>query len=293
MYPEWEEADRSIPDDLYASLTSDEADVESLALLNGLLRLVEDGDMRQPLLTLNTHRKEIGRGHRLLESLVDAVVNASLGGDQGELPILDHTRRLFYVLRVEDDLHKPIDGWQSGSHQLSSVTQEDVHLQARVALRRLLDEEIDTAKLEAAAKQLISRGLLELIWREAARRTVGRGGTFFRERWLVPDGVDFFLEQTYDGLKNLPRLDEDQLVFAFAGFPHLIAEDRDCEQLRSRIGVEAVLPRLIHRSWPEAAQLMIDEITRDPTLASGGRAKIVEGLKRLGGVSQDDDLTGE
>lgn len=278
---DFEQPIRSVSSDLYAGLTGSQPDAESQALLRQLQQEIAAGDLRESLLTLASHRSDIGKGHRLLEELVDSVVAASLGADSGEeLPIDDHARRLFYILRVEDDLASAAASWQLDSQ---TMTIEDVQLQARVALRRLLADEQAADRLEKAARQLIPRALLELIWHEAARRTIERGGNFFKERWLKPDGLDYFLDLAYGSLKEAPRLNEDDLVFAFAGFPNLVAADSDCELLRSRVGAEAVLPRLFHRAWPQAAETIVSELENDPTLASGSRELIAKGLRRLRG----------
>lgn len=281
---EWDPFARSAPSDLYASLTESEPDAESQALLRELLRQVEAGKLREPLVTLSAHHKEIGQGHRLLEELFDGIIAVSLGAVDGELPIADYTRRLLYILRAEDRLSVQQASEQSS---LDEVTLEDVRIQARVALRRLMSDEPEPKRLEQGARQLIPRALLELIWQEAAERTISRGGSFFVERWLKPDALDYFVELAYGSLKEAPKLTEADLLFAYAGFPNLVASDEEAELLRGRVGQEAILPRLLQRSWPLAADALIAELVADPTLAGSSRSLIVSGLKRLRGIDEE------
>jgi hypothetical protein len=271
---EFEQPVREALSDAYPSLTEEDPDADSRALFRSYLDDLAEGDLRSALATLAAHRDELGKGLPLLEQLYQATVAAALGGANDDLPIQDYARRMFYLLRIDDQL-------RPAGQTVVSISEADVREGAGEALRGLLDTEANPDQLEHQAKRLLQRSLLELLWREAAKETIGRGGSFFHDRWLKPEGIDFFLESAYGALTELPRIGEDELVRAFSGFPHLVAQDADCEGLRGKVAHEAVLPRLIHHSWPEGARVMIEEIDADPALATGGRDTIVASLKKL------------
>lgn len=271
---EFEQPIREALPNAYPNLAEKEPDAESKALLRSYLDDLSQGDLKAALATLASHRQELGKGLPLLEQLYQATVAAALGGGNDDLPIQDYARRMFYLLRLDDEL-------RAEGESVVSLSEADVREGAGEALQGLLESEAEPEQLEQQAKRLLQRSLLELLWRAAAKETMSRGGSFFYERWLKPEGVDFFLENAYGSLSALPRIGEEELVKAFSGFPHLVAQDADCEALRGKVAHEAVLPRLLYYNWPDGARVMIEEIDADPALATGGRDTIVTSLKKL------------
>lgn len=261
--------------ELLPTLASHTPSQIAVVRVQALEQQLDQGQIDETLAVLGEYAAYLGEHYPLLDRLVGRIVETTLLGRSNADLVQQYARNIFYVLRLESDLN-------STGAILSTSDEARLREAFRANLPRAFNNAVEASEVASRMLDALNKEALEALWQEGARRTLERGREWFFDSWVRPEMVDYFLRQAYGhDERQVPKPDEDDLVWAFSGLARLISAD-EADSVRAQIAYRSVLPRLFVRRWPEAAELLVEEVETDNLIAQREHfAEIKAEIERL------------